>query len=519
MLLGPKFQKENINSRNGSFQLFQASDANGKVAQVLDIIKENYVDPIKTDSLEDLAINEILNNLDPHSAYLPPIEAKQFTDNMEGNYNGIGVEYQMVNDTLIITQVNKNGPAEKAGLKSGDQLIKVEDETIAGVKVTTKKVSGLIKGRQGTLVKLTVRRYESPADLIFQVPRDKITVSSIDVAYMLPDQIGYIKISQFGAKTDEDFLAELTKLQKEGMKGLIIDLRGNGGGYLNAATALADQFLSDERLIVYTKGEHEPRTDYFSTASGAYEKGKLVVLIDEGTASASEIIAGAIQDLDRGSIVGRRSFGKGLVQEQFNFGDGSSLNLTVARYFTPSGRSIQKSYSHGKTEYFQEVSNRMKRGEMIFDQKHVMDSLYATTAKHYKTESGRVVFGGGGIMPDIYVPIDTSGFNELYHSLSSKAVLNQFVYSNLIKNKRPENLQKLIAGFTLSDQQVHSLESLAKTRKVDFNTRDFQISRPLIIHDLKAMLARFYFGDDAYYRVVNEGDSVILRSLKVFKQP
>lgn len=517
MILGPKFQRENLNSRNGSFKIFQTEGDGGKVEQVLNIIRENYVDPVKTDTLQNLAIDEILNNLDPHSTYLPPVEARMFTDDMEGNYNGIGIEYQLLNDTLIITHINKTGPAAKAGLQSGDQVIRIENQNIAGVRITPTKIVGLIRGRQSTLVELTVRRYGLHEDVVFKVPREKVTVSSIDVSYLLPNKVGYIKISKFGAKTDEDFLAELRRLKKQGMQGLIVDLRGNGGGYLNAATALADQFLADEQLIVYTQGEHEPRTDYFATDVGDYEKGKLVVLIDEGTASASEIIAGALQDLDRATIIGRRSFGKGLVQEQFNFGDGSALNLTVARYFTPSGRSIQKPYTKGKIEYFKEISNRIKNGELVFDQKHLTDSLFATRDKYFKTVSGRVVFGGGGVMPDIYVPIDTTGHTPLYYSLSSKAVLNEFVYSYLIKKARPASLSELLAHFNLSKAQYDQLQALAAKKKITFTLKEFDEAREVIMLDIKALLARFYFGEDAYYRVLNETDNMIRRSLAALK--
>lgn len=517
MILGPKFHREDLNSRNGSFKIFQAGGDGGKVEQVLNIIRENYVDPIKTDSLQNLAIDEILNNLDPHSAYLPPVEARMFTDDMEGNYNGIGIEYQLLNDTLIVTYINKMGPAAKAGLQSGDQIVKIEDQNIAGVGILPPKIVSLIRGRQTTLVELTVRRYGSNEDIIFKVPREKVTVSSIDVSYLIEDRVGYVKISKFGAKTDEDFLFELRRLKKQGMKGLIVDLRGNGGGYLNAATALADQFLGDQELIVYTQGEHEPRTDYLATDAGDYENGKLVILIDEGTASASEIIAGALQDLDRATVVGRRSFGKGLVQEQFNFGDGSALNLTVARYYTPSGRSIQKPYTRGRIEYFKEISNRIKNGELVFDQKHLMDSLYSTKDKYFKTASGRVVFGGGGVMPDIYVPVDTVGHTPLYYSLSSKAVLNELVYSYLIKKARPTSLKDFLDKFSLSNNQYKQLQVLAERKKIKFTPEELKEANGPIMLDIRALLARFYFGEDAYYRVLNETDNMIEKSLAVLK--
>lgn len=516
MVLGPKFQKEKGNSRNGTFIPFLPGGREEKVDRVLNIIKDNYVDPVNVDSLQTLAVNEILKELDPHSAYLPPSDAKQLSDDLEGNYNGIGIEYHLLNDTLLVTGVNKDGPASKAGLKIGDRIIRIDKVNIAGAGVTSKMIVELIRGRRGTAVHLTIRRLGQ--DKAVTVLRDKITVSSIDAAYLLDDKIGYIKISRFGAHTDEDFVAELERLKKEGMKSLILDLRGNGGGYLNSATALSDQFLPEKKLIVYTKGLHEPRTDYFATSEGKFESGKIVVLIDENTASASEIVAGAIQDLDRGTIVGRRSFGKGLVQEQFNFGDGSALNLTVARYYTPLGRSIQRSYEHGASAYYEEVLNRYKSGELSSDRKHLVDSLYKK-GKVYKTASGHLIYGGGGIMPDIYVPLDTAGYNDLYFALNAKGVLNDFLYSTLVKEKQPVSPEDIIRNFSLKEQHYHQLISLASAKGVKYNEKLFKTASGHINADLKALLARYYFGEEGYQKVLNAQDSVIARSLVVLKQP
>ncbi|HEY1009173.1 MAG TPA: S41 family peptidase, partial [Daejeonella sp.] len=353
LFLGPKLATEDRNSRNGSFLPFGLGNRAGKVEQVIKIINDNYVDSVKIDTVQDMAIQEILRHLDPHSAYLGPTEARQLTEDLDGNFDGIGIEYYILNDTLLITSVNPGGPAHKAGLKHGDKILAINRQPVSGIRITAKKVVEQIRGKKGTPVEILVKRDTTRKN--FSVLRERITISSIDAAYLLNEQTGYIKISKFGARTDEDFLEKLQKLQRQGMKYLVLDLRDNGGGYLSAATGLADEFLGDSQLIVYTQGLHEPRTDYFASSKGSFEDGKLVVLINENTASASEIVAGAVQDLERGTIIGRRSFGKGLVQEQFDFGDGSALNLTIARYYTASGRSIQKSYKKGNDAYYNEV--------------------------------------------------------------------------------------------------------------------------------------------------------------------
>ncbi|MDF3076651.1 MAG: family peptidase [Sphingobacteriaceae bacterium] len=512
MFFGPKFSKENASTKNGSF--LTSDEQAEKVNKVLQIISDKYVDPIKVDSLQNLAIQDILKKLDPHSAYLPPADAQIMHDDLEGNYNGIGIEYYLLKDTLVVTSVTPTGPADKAGLKRGDAVLKINGQNIAGAGITNRKIVELIRGTRGSKLQLFAKR---GGDLkTFDVVRDKITVSSIDVAYMLNPQTGYIKISKFGGKTDEDFIASLTSLQHKGMKNLVLDLRNNGGGYLNAATALADQFLPDKKLIVYTEGKHEPRTDYLATADGQFEHGGLVVLIDENTASASEILVGAIQDLERGTVIGRRSFGKGLVQEQFDFGDGSAMNLTIARYFTPLGRSIQRSYKHGSDAYFQEVGNRFKDGEVNNSTGKYADSLY-NKEKVFKTVSGKVMYGGGGIMPDIYVPIDTTGNTGFYYELSGKGVLNDFVFSSLLKNMTlPKSLNSLVKNFRLSDEQYGSLLAIAKGRNIKVTDGEALNSRSVIDTELKALIARYYYGDEGYYRVINSNDKALAKSLQVF---
>jgi carboxyl-terminal processing protease len=334
---------------------------------------------------------------------------------------------------------------------------------------------------------------------------------------MLSAQSAYIKISKFGARTDEDFHASLMSLKKQGMKNLVLDLRDNGGGYLNSATALADEFLGDQELIVYTQGLHEPRTDYFASSKGDFENGKLVVLIDENTASASEIIAGAVQDLERGTIIGRRSFGKGLVQEQFDFGDGSALNLTIARYYTASGRSIQKSYKKGNDAYYSEVRERYRNGELSSDGKALSDSLY-NKSKTFTTKSGKVLYGGGGIMPDIYIPVDTTGYSDLYYELSGSGVLNDVLYNHLLKqNKIYQSTEEIIKNFRLSETDIKKIIQFAAKRNVKASESQITSSRKEIETQLRALLARYYFGDEGFYKVLNSGDQAISKSLEVMK--
>lgn len=515
LFLGPRLETEDRNSRNGSFLPFGLGNRSAKVEQVMQIINENYVDPVKIDTIQNLAIQEILKHLDPHSAYLPPSEARMLSEDLEGNFDGIGIEYYILNDTLLVTSVNPGGPASKAGLKHGDKILAINQKPVSGIRITARKVIEQIRGKKGTPVEIVVKR--DTLRKKFSVLRDRIVVSSIDAAYMLNDQTGYIKISKFGAHTDEDFHAQLERLQKQGLKSLVLDLRDNGGGYLSAATGLADEFLKDNELIVYTEGLHEPRTDYFASSKGNFEQGKLVILIDENTASASEIVAGAVQDLERGTIIGRRSFGKGLVQEQFDFGDGSALNLTIARYYTASGRSIQKSYKRGNDAYYSEVGDRFKNGETTSDGKNLSDSLY-DKKKTFTTKSGKILYGGGGIMPDIYVPVDTSGYTDMYYSLASKGVMNDMVFNHMVKNNPRYNTpEDVLKNLKLTEPDVKKLVQLGAAKGVKVTEKQIESSRKEIETQLKALFARYYFGDEGYYKALNSGDQVIARSLEVIK--
>ena len=516
MILGPKFSREDSNTKNGSFLPFGFSDRSGKIEKIIKTIEENYVDSVKIDTIQDKAIDQIVNQLDPHTSYLPPAQARLMFEDLEGNFNGIGIEYYILSDTILITSVTPGGPASKSGLLRGDQIIKINNQITAGNNISSTQIVERIRGKNGTTVQLVIKRGSQVKKI--DVVRDRIVISSIDASYMLDKETGYIKISRFGDQTDEDFIASLQKLQKTGLKNLLLDLRQNGGGYLNSATELADQFLGDKKLIVYTEGVHEPRTDYYATADGKFQNGKLIVLIDENSASASEIVAGAVQDLDRGTIIGRRSFGKGLVQEQFDFGDGSALNLTVARYYTPSGRSIQKSYKNGNRSYKEEIALRLKNGELTSDGKHINDSI--SKQQTFTTKGGKVVYGGGGITPDIYVPVDTSAYTPYYYELSAKGVINDFVFKYLSTNKKPfANVNELISNFRLASSDMARIKELATDEKITLNESQAELSRSLIETDVKALLARYLFGDEAFYKTLNAGDRVISRSMEVLKQP
>lgn len=493
-----------------------------KVNKILNIIQKKYVDKIAVDSLEDLAINEILTRLDPHSVYLPPIQAKNQNESLEGNFDGIGVEYYMIRDTLFVTHVRENGPSFKAGLLKGDKIIAVNGQKLGGTALLSENMVNKLRGKKGSEVNVSVLRRGLGNPKQFTIVRDRIIVSSIDAAFLMKANIGFIKIANFGSNTDEDFVNELSKLQSKGMQSLILDLRGNGGGYLNSATALSDQFLPDGKLIVYTKGLHEPRTDYFATEDGVFEKGKLIILIDEGTASASEIVAGAMQDLDRGIIIGRRSFGKGLVQEQFGFGDGSAINLTIARYYTPSGRSIQKSYRNGTAAYKNEISQRYERGEYTSLDSALKDSMFNSEVKTYKTSNGKVVYGGGGIMPDVFISLDTTNITSFYRAVSKKNLVPEYVYGTLVNNlnlKRYLTADEFVNKYTFGELDFKKFLVFCKTRNVSTTEKEVLLSKSLITKQITALLARFYFNEEGFYKVYNQDDNFVIKAIEKIKNP
>ncbi|WPU94260.1 S41 family peptidase [Mucilaginibacter sabulilitoris] len=509
--IGLLISDNNFADRNLGFS-FSGTD---KLSKVLELVGQNYVDSVNIDSIEGASVNDLLQNLDPHSLYLPPQQAQSINERLDGGFNGIGIEYQLMRDTLIITQVYEGGPAAKAGLLVGSRVINVNNKKFSGTKLTNDRINSVFRGEKDSIILLGVA--EGKAIKTYTIKRGRVDLSSVNAAYMANENTGYIKISKFASTTDIDFRRALGKLKTTGMNNLLLDLRGNGGGYLNAATSLADEFLSKGKLIVYTKGVHEPRTDYFATDSGLFQHGKVTVLIDEYSASASEILAGALQDLDRATIVGRRSFGKGLVQQQFPFGDGSAVNLTVARYYTPSGRSIQKSYKGGLESYRNELAIRMQKGELFSEQSNRSDtSAFNGKGSSYHTLSGRKVFSGGGIMPDVFVPADTTQNTMLIQNL-----LDQQLFSAYVIDKMQPVINKFATGddfiknYNVSDDDFHSFILYSSQKLKEMDSHELLISRDYIKNILKANAARFKWGDNAFYQVMNINDEAFKKALSI----
>lgn len=493
MFLGYKFLKD----QGFAVQKYVVTAQNNdeKINEIIHLIDKNYVDEVNTDTLNKLPIDSILHQLDPHSMYLSASSTEEQTEQLEGNFEGIGIEYYILNDTLLVTNVVKDGPAFSAGLKLGDKILKIDSNFVSGKQLLREQMTGKIKGKKGTSVQLLVLRSGANMPAILNIRRGKIQVSSIDAAYMLNSDAAYVRISKFGANTDVDFTEAIRQLKAKGMTKLILDLRDNGGGYLTAATGLANQLLPENKLIVYTQGKHEPRTDYVATGGGEFEQGKLAILINENSASASEILAGAVQDLSRGIIIGRRSFGKGLVQEQFPFGDGSALNLTIARYYTPSGRSIQKSYKKGYAAYKNEIGDRFNDGELT------------------DTSANKKIFAGGGIQPDVYVKMDTAGINKLYTNLINKKVLFDYVFDVLAPRYDAAYLEQNIKTFNISPADFKDLVRYVEQRNIVVDQRQLTAARPLIYNDLRVLLYKYHLGDSGYYKALNQNDTMVKKAL------
>jgi carboxyl-terminal processing protease len=483
------------------------------VQEVMDLIQREYVDKENEDSLGDIAIQAMLANLDPHSVLLPATELQTFNEDLEGKFYGIGIEFNIFDDTINVLNVLPNSPSDNAGLKVGDKFLKVGDSTVAGVHISSDKIKTLLRGTGGSKAEILILRDGNKKTI--SITRGMIPLFSLDASYMITDTIGYIRLNKFSETTYQEFMHAMQGLQKQGMKSLILDLRDNGGGILTEATNIADEFLNEDKLITYTVGEHSPKKEYRCSKEGVFEKGKLVVLANEGTASASEILIGALQDWDRATVVGRRTFGKGLVQEQFELSDGSGLRLTVARYYTPLGRSIQKSYKDGVEAYNEDIMNRFHDGEMSF-----ADSIKHTDEKVYKTKSGKVVYGGGGITPDIFVAFDTSSFDRELAKVYIKGTLNNFVYINYLNHIKEFNSIKTPKEFeekyNVDAATLKEFKNYAAKDSIDINLNDAK-GNALLIKQIKALTARQIWRTEGYYEVTNPEDEAVKKALQVIE--
>ncbi|NSW44613.1 MAG: S41 family peptidase [Bacteroidales bacterium] len=495
-----------------------AQQAALKIQRTFDIINLFYVDTVNNDKLAEAAIIEMLKTLDPHSTYISKDEVREMNEPLEGNFEGVGIQFNIFEDTILVVNPIPGGPSEKLGIRAGDRIIKIDGVNVAGVKIKNNEVFKKLRGKKGTQVTVSILRRGEKELLDFTITRDKIPIYSLDAAYMIDKEIGYIKLNRFAATTIEEFQKAIKDLKAKGMKDLILDLAGNGGGYLNAAVDLADEFLDDKKMIVYTQGLTSPRTDYKATEKGEWQTGRLVVIVDEGSASASEIVSGAIQDWDRGLIVGRRTFGKGLVQRPFNLNDGSMIRLTVARYYTPSGRLIQKPYEKGFDDYSKEIIKRYNNGELTnADSIHFPDSL-----KYQTILSKRTVYGGGGIMPDLFVPLDTNAYTKYYKQLMQKGVIYRFNLQYLDKEREKlkekyKTFEDFKNNFQVDAAMIDSLASLAKKEKIDFTDDEKIKSEKDIKNMIKALLARDLWDNSQYFEIINPTRDEYIKAIEAIR--
>ena len=502
-----------VDGGEGNFLIYPQTN---KLSSIINYIQEEYVDTISKDKLIEDAIPLILADLDPHSVYIPARDLKETNENLQGNFDGIGVEFNIQNDTVIVLNTIAGGPSEKVGILPGDRIVMVDDSIIAGIGISNDGVMKVLKGKKGTIVKVGIFRKSVAEVLSFDIARDKIPYYSVDVAYMIDDRTGYIKMSRFSRNTYDEFITAVHKLKIEGMENVIIDLRGNSGGYLEIATKIIDEFLEAGKIMVYTQGQARPKKELLSSSKGLCIDNNVIVLIDESSASASEILAGAIQDNDRGLIVGRRSFGKGLVQEQTQFPDGSALRLTVARYYTPTGRCIQKPYNNGSIDYYHEINERYYNGEfMDADSIHFSDSL------KYTTPGGKVVYGGGGIMPDVFVPVDTSGISDYFTDVRNKGLIYKFAfkyaddnrqflnkfsnYSDLLKYLEKNNILSVFVKFA----QKEGVKPVAS--EIEYSRENLNVL-------LMAHISRNIFDDEGFYPIISKIDNALNKAVELIEK-
>lgn len=496
-----------------SLTIYPRSD---KLSNVLKYIEDQYVDTVSMNELVENTIPTILKNLDPHSIYIPASELKEVNEPLEGGFDGIGISFNMPNDTIIVINIIQGGPSERIGLLAGDRIVTIDDSVIAGRKIPQEDIVKMLKGPTGTKVKVGIARKEVEELIVFEITRDKIPLYSIDVSYMLNETLGYIKITRFARTTYREFLDAVDKLQTQGMTELIIDLRGNNGGYMDAATNIANEFLPEGKLIVYTQGKARERQNIYSNSKGQCLNTDVAVLIDEFSASASEILAGAIQDNDRGVVIGRRSFGKGLVQEQILFSDGSALRLTIARYHTPTGRSIQKPYQPGNDDYYYDISNRFLHGEF-----QEQDSIHFSDSLKYVTPKGRIVYGGGGIMPDFFVPFDTTGVTPYFNRVANRNLIYRFAFQYTDQHRKQMSAlkdYKLIEDYLKRERILNQFIEFAKKNGVDPDAQQINDSKEILETQLMAYIARNMIENEGFYPIIRRVDTTLKKAIEIIEK-
>ena len=493
-----------FNYSNNPTNILGGNSKKEKLNRLIDYIDYEYVDPINTDSIVEVTVNGILENLDPHSVYIPPSELQQVNESMKGDFVGIGISFYNFKDSIAVIQAIPGGPSEKAGIRGGDRIVAADDQPLTGAIVADDSITNQLKGQANTQVALKVKRPGVKGLLDFTVTRAVVPLKSVDASYMATDTLGYIKINRFAESTPQEFEKAILALKRKGATELILDLRGNPGGYISAAEQIADQFLTEDKLILFTKNKTGKIENAFATDAGEFEQGKVYVLINENSASASEIVAGALQDNDRGIIVGRRSFGKGLVQREMELGDGSAVRLTIARYYTPTGRSIQRPYADGNKAYYEDYLSRYKNGEM-----QSVDSITVADSLRYVTPGGKVVYGGGGIIPDVFIPKDTNYEKEAITYALRAGYMSRFIFE-LIEKRRPYYNSLSLQDFTneveVSDQNIQDFVSYMNLRNLKIRVKDYKND---LKRYLKAVMAQQLFGNTVFEKLINEEDAAI----------